>query len=113
MMSHEPYSTRQHPEFVVLEIGDEIGALIIHADAAMCGEEIEISRTGEDDHRSHKEVLERRAGQDAAYTAVFDHLAEGTYTLWRDGEPRVRHVRIAGGSIAELSWPQEQLEPAA
>ncbi len=112
-MSHEHYSARKHPELVVLEIGEEIGALIIHADAGMCGVEIEISRTGEDDHRSHKEVLERRAGEDAAYTAVFDQLAEGTYTLWCHGEPRVRNVRIAGGVIAELPWPAERFETAA
>jgi hypothetical protein len=111
--SHEHYSARKHPEFVVLEIGGEIGALIIHADAAMSGVEIEISRTGEDDHRSHKEVLERRAGEDAAYTAVFDQLAEGTYTLWCGGQPYTRNVRIDGGVIAELPWPAESLEPAA
>lgn len=112
-MSHEHYSARKHPEFVVLEIGEEIGALIIHADATMHGVEIEISRTGEDDHRSHKEVLERRAGEGAAYTAVFDQLAEGTYTLWCRGEPHVRDVRIVGGAIAELPWPAERLETAA
>jgi hypothetical protein len=112
-MSHEPYSARRHPEFVVLEIGEDVGALIIHADASMSGVEIEISRTGHDDHRGHKEVLERRAGAKAAYTAVFDRLAFGTYTLWCGGEARARNVRIVGGQIAELSWPAESLEPAA
>ena len=42
-MGHHHYSARRHPEFVVLEIGDGIGALIIHADAEMHGAEIEIS----------------------------------------------------------------------
>ena len=47
-MGHHHYSARRHPEFVVLEIGDGIGALIIHAAPEMHGIEIEISPAGED-----------------------------------------------------------------
>ena len=101
---HEHYSARPHPEFVVLELGEGIGALIIHTDPSMHGVEIEISPAGEDDRRSHKEVLERRAGNRPAYTAVFDGLAAGRYTLWVDGAPRSRDVEIRGGRIAELCW---------
>ena len=39
----ESYSARKHPEFVVLDIGSEIGALIIHTDPEVLGTEIEIS----------------------------------------------------------------------
>jgi hypothetical protein len=109
-MGHHHYSARAHPEFVVLELGDEVGALIVHTDAAMHGVEVEISPDGADDHRSHKEVLERRAGGRPAFTAVFDGLAAGRYTLWVDGAPRARDVEIEGGRIAELHW---ELVPAA
>ncbi|HVC84872.1 MAG TPA: hypothetical protein VNC12_06435, partial [Solirubrobacteraceae bacterium] len=61
----ESYAARPHPEFVVLDLGEGVGALIIHADPAMHGVEVEISATGEDDRRQHKEVLERRAGDHA------------------------------------------------
>jgi len=56
---HEQYSARKHPEFVVLEIGEDVGALIIHADPELHGTEIEISPAHDDRRRSHKEVLER------------------------------------------------------
>jgi hypothetical protein len=103
-MAHEHYSARPHPEFVVLELGDDVGALIVHTDPAMHGAEVEISRVGEDEHRAHKEVLERRAGERPAYTAVFDHLAAGGYTLWVGGVARARDVEVTGGRIAELDW---------
>jgi hypothetical protein len=102
---HELYSARKHPEFVVLEIGDGLGALIVHADPGMHGVEIEISPAEQDERRSHKEVLERDAGGESAYTAVFDQLPAGTYTLWSEGVARVRGVDVAGGQIAELDWP--------
>jgi hypothetical protein len=102
---HEQYSGRKHPEFVVLDIGEEIGALIIHADPERHGLEIEISPADDDEHRSHKEVLERDSGGKPAYTAVFDQLPAGTYTLWSEGVARLRGVAVAGGQIVELSWP--------
>ncbi len=100
----ESYSARKHPEFVVLDIGDELGALIIYADPVMHGREIEISPAGRDGARSHKEVLERTEGEHPAFTAVFDALPAGTYTLWVDDRPRARDVTIAGGAIHQLDW---------
>ena len=45
---HESYSGRTHPEFVVLDIGDNVGALIVHTDPDMHGVEVEISAAGKD-----------------------------------------------------------------
>src|SRR5207302_1838994 len=98
----ENYAARKHPEFVVLEIGEDLGALIVHADPEMHGVEVEISPAGNDDHRSHKEVLERSAGGRPAFTAVFDGLPAGAYTLWVGGEARAREISIGGSAIAEL-----------
>jgi hypothetical protein len=100
----EGYSLRKHPEFVVLDIGHDVGALIVHTDAHMHGMEVEISHSGDDRQRSHKEVLERRTGEDPAFTAVFDGLPVGTYTLWLNGRARARGVRVAGGAISQLDW---------
>ncbi len=102
--AHEDYAARAHPENVVLDIGEEFGALIIHSEAAMHGREIEISPAGEDSNRSHKEVLERRIAGKPAFTAVFDRIPEGSYTLWVDDVPRAREVEIGGGEISELDW---------
>jgi hypothetical protein len=100
----EDYAGRKHPEFVVLELGDDVGALIVHVDAGMHGVEVEISPSGQDEQRSHKQVLERSRGGRPAYTAVFDGLTARSYTLWVDDEARARSVRIAGGTVAELDW---------
>jgi hypothetical protein len=100
----ETHAARRHPEYVVLEIGDDVGALIVHADAALHGVEVEISPTGRDADRSHKDVLERSIDGRPAYTAVFDQLAAGSYTLWTHGVARSRGVVITGGEIAQLHW---------
>ena len=102
--AHPTESARKHPEFVVLDIGHDVGALIVHADRDIHGVEVEISPAGDDAQRSHKEVLERSASGRPAFTAVFDSLAAGTYTLWLRDDPRSRGVRIRGGAITEVDW---------
>jgi hypothetical protein len=105
--SGENYAARPHPEQVVLDIGEDIGALIVHTDAAMLGVEVEISPTGHDEQRSHKDVLQREINGRPAYTAVFDKLPAGTYTLWVNDRARARGVAIEGASVAELDWSSE------
>lgn len=100
----ESLSARKHPEFVVLDIGEEVGALIVHTDFTMHGMEVEISPSSDDAERSHKEVLERKISGQPAFTAVFDGLRAGTYTLWTAGEARQRSVNVQGGTITELDW---------
>jgi hypothetical protein len=100
----ESYSARTHPEFVVLEIGGDVGALILRTDPDMHGKEIEISPAEDDGLRSHKEVLERSVSAEPAFTAVFDGLRGGAYTLWAPGRDPVRGVKVSGGSITQLDW---------
>jgi hypothetical protein len=106
-MGHEHYASRSHPEFVVLEIGDGLGALIVHTDASMHGVEVEISPAEDDSQRSHKQVLERFMGGQSSYTLVFDQLPAGRYTLWTDDLPRVRDVVVGENEVAQFHWPTE------
>lgn len=101
---HDQYSARKHPEFVVLEIGEDVGALIVHADPGLHGAEIEISPSRDDHLRSHKEVLERSINGSPAFTAVFDAMPAGSYTLWMAGRARVRDLKVPGGEIVEVDW---------
>jgi hypothetical protein len=103
-VAEESHAGRPHPEHVVLDIGDDIGALIIYTDATMLGTEVEISPTGQDGCRTHKDVLQREINGRPVYTAVFDKLREGNYTLWVDDAPHFRDVAITGGVVAELQW---------
>lgn len=102
-MSAEPVA-RPHPEAVVLDIGGQLGALVVHWDAERLDTPIEISRAGHDDERQHQHVLERPLHGRTFYAAVFDQIADGRHTLWVDGEARARDVRITGGQVTELHW---------
>lgn len=109
-MSHthtHTFADRKHPEFVVLDIGDDRGALIVHTDPDLHGVEVEISPAGDDRARTHKEVLERSSNGRADFTAVFESLTAGSYTLWVNDAPRARQVSIAGGEITRLDWRRE------
>ena len=100
----EHHSHRSHPEQVVLEIGGDLGALVVYADAALHGAEIEISPADDDANRSHKEVLHRPVAARPTYAAVFDRIAGGSYTLWMHDAAVTRGVAVTGGCITELDW---------
>jgi hypothetical protein len=101
---HHLAAHRPHDEAVVLELGAELGALVVYTDAPLLHTEIEISADGSDDRRSHKDVLERVVAGRSLYAAVFDRLPAGAYTLWHDDVARTRGAEVAGGAVAELDW---------
>lgn len=107
-MSAQPVSAepiaRPHPEPVVLNIGGSLGALVVHWDAEHLDVPVEISPTGHDHQRNHQHILERPLNGRTFYAAVFDAIADGTYTLWVADEARARDVSIVGGSVTELHW---------
>jgi hypothetical protein len=105
---HHHHEHRPRSEPVVLEIGREFGALVVYTDAALLHEEIEISLTGADDRRSHKDVHERLVGGRSVHAAVFDRLEGGEYTLWHRDEACARGVAVVGGEIAELDWRENR-----
>jgi hypothetical protein len=101
---HEGYAAREHPEFVALDIGEELGALIVETDAGMYGLEVEIALHEPDARRSHKQVLARYNGERRAYTLVFDALPAGRYALWLEDRPIASDVQVRGGEVTELDW---------
>ncbi len=109
---HHDANHRPHDEQVVLEIGGELGALIVYTDAALLHHEIEISPAGDDERRSHKDVLERIVTGGSLYAVVFDRLGAGSYTLWHDGIRAPRGAVVRGGEIAELDWRRDSLARA-
>jgi hypothetical protein len=89
---------------VVLDLGEGIGALIVHTDPVLLGTEVEISPAGDDADRQHKEVLKRALGAATVHVLVYDNLPEGDYTLWIADVAEARGVHVQGGSVAELDW---------
>lgn len=92
---------------VVLNLGENIGALILEADASLLGVEIEISRAdlgaGSDEHvhahRTHSMVRERHTVPNPRYDAVYPDLEAGRYTIWRDVDTPDATITVVGGQI--------------
>jgi hypothetical protein len=97
---------------VLLDIGDDIGALIITMPASLDGAEIGIRPvdTGAKhrlDERRHVGVVGRPANGSLVHSAVFSDLSEGRYELYERpfGAVRLR-VSIRGGAITHATWPR-------
>ena len=108
---HDAYEVRSQP--VVLDLGDGVGALIVHTDPTLLGVEVEISASGHDGDRQHKQVLRRTMGRTTATVLVYDNLADGSYTLWVDGEAWAHDVEVTGGRVAELDWRSQEVHALA
>jgi hypothetical protein len=91
---------------VVLDVGGDIGALVLHTGADSVGHEIEISPIEEPTRRQHVAVHPRDlGGGDVAYAAVYPELVWGTYQLWSPAGDPVLEVSIPGGRVVEATWP--------
>jgi hypothetical protein len=91
---------------VMLDIGGNIGALIITTTESMLLAEIEVSHNEADPlaHRPHVAVRERRGPDGSQYAAIYPGLPAGDYTVWGlDGQP-ADTISIVGGEIAQLDW---------
>jgi hypothetical protein len=88
----------------VLDIGGEIGALIVYAEAELLDIPIEVSPAGSDGQKFHQHILERPMPHGTSYAAVFDKIVEGKYTLWLHECPRVRELKIVGATVTEVDW---------
>jgi hypothetical protein len=100
----EIHDERVHTEHLVLDIGGDIGALILYTNADRCNDEIEISPKGSDSHRQHNQVHERSFNGTSVFSAVYPELPAGTYDIWQDDETRAGTVEIVGGKVAEVDW---------
>jgi hypothetical protein len=90
---------------VMLDIGGEIGALIIHTDAAWHGHEIEVSPEDAPADRTHAAVRARHVSGGVTYCVVIDALPQGPYVIWQDATVPLGRVEVRGGTVAEFTWP--------
>jgi len=89
---------------VVLDIGDDIGALILYTGEDLRGREIDVSPKGHDARRTHTAIHERRANGRTVFAGVYLALPAGDYTIWRDETTPAGEVTIVGGAVAEADW---------
>ena len=110
---------------VMLDIGGDVGALVVTMPAALEGVEVEIRPVGSgaghdhdhahahdhaDDHahghHPHVAVVNRPVGDGHVPSLVFPELTEGHYELYEKETEDVRlTVAVVGGEVAHASWP--------
>jgi hypothetical protein len=98
---------------VMLDIGGDIGALIVTMPAELVGAEVEArpvaglawdSYTG--GHLPHVAVLSRPGGRGMQHTAVFGELQDGEYELYlRPQGPVLLRAVVRGGEVSTAVWP--------
>lgn len=88
---------------LVLDIGDDIGALVIYADEQCLGAEIDLSAEGRPrSHHVHTMIRRRRASGSDVVAGVFPQLLAGRYTLWGLDGVVMAPVVIEGGRVSEV-----------
>jgi hypothetical protein len=100
----EKSAVRVHTEHAVLDIGDDIGALIIHFRRELRGRQIDVSPKGCTWQRIHTDVLERRTNGCSVFAALFLSLPAEDYIIWGDSSRPVGEITITGGQVAEVDW---------
>ncbi len=105
---------------VLLDIGGDVGALVVTMPAELEGVEVEIRPTGShwhDDHahdhghdhghahHPHVAVVNRPVADDQVPSLVFPELVEGSYELYEKSTRDVHlTVTVRGGEVATATW---------
>jgi hypothetical protein len=91
------------PEALLLDIGGDTGALVLYADEACLGQEIDLTPVGQPrSHHMHTMIRRRRAVAQEFTAGVYAELRAGSYTVWGlDGEP-LGETTITGGEVSEF-----------
>lgn len=93
------------PGSVILELGGDVGALILETPPDLAGREIEIS-TRANPARTHSLVRQRRGRDGTSHAAVYPGLPAADYIIWRDDGTPAGTVTIRGGAVARFRWPE-------
>jgi len=86
---------------IVLDIGGDIGALIVRLDDDLAGTELPIESLGNPSLDKHTGVWRRPLGSSSVVVAVYPDLVEGRYRLSTARGP-AKEVDVTGGEVSEL-----------
>ena len=94
---------------VMLDIGGDIGAVVISMPAELTGSEVEarpVPAPPAGVHLPHVSVLARTVAGQVSHAAVFGALPAGRYELYlRPAGPVTLTVSVRGGEVTEADWP--------
>jgi hypothetical protein len=106
--THAPENPYAGQGAVLLDIGGDVGAVVVEMPAATVGHEVEIWPRGRAGvgHAPHVAVVERPTSSGTVPALVFAEVAAGDYDLCAKGSDVVRlAVTVRGAEVSELSWP--------
>jgi hypothetical protein len=88
---------------LMLDIGEDIGALILYTEESCLGLEIDLTPVGAPrSHHMHTMIRRRRAFDREFIAGVYPELTEGTYTVWGVDDLPLGEVTIVGGHVSEF-----------
>jgi hypothetical protein len=94
---------------VLLDIGGDVGALVVSMPESAVGSEVEIRPEGSADHHhlAHVAVVPRPVAGGSLPSLVYGDLVAGRYELFEKGCPEAVALRVAvaGGSVTAADWP--------
>jgi hypothetical protein len=93
------------PDALILDIGGDVGALVLYADEQCLGREIDLTPVSmARSHHTHSLIRRRRATDRDIVAGVYPQLNEGEYTVWGldEGGP-IGKVEIVGGQVTEFN----------
>ena|ERR1700728_2560011 len=85
---------------VVLDIGGDVGALLLRTPSTLNGQEIDLDPENANTPHTHSAVRERRLLGGVAYAAVYPSLKAGHYVVGDTGQ----RVLIVGGQVTEVEY---------
>jgi predicted lipoprotein len=96
----EPQLAPSRDGSVVLDIGGDVGALVLHVSSDMDGREIDLTPEDPQAAHTHSAVRGRHLVHGVWYAAVYPSLKAGVYTI--DGS--MQRVEIRGGEVSEVEY---------
>ncbi|MGH3732445.1 MAG: phospholipase [Acidimicrobiales bacterium] len=83
---------------VILDIGSDVGALVLHTSSQWLGREIVLQPDDSSRPHTHSAVRERRSPKGSTFAAVYPQLHAGHYAV----EGSHQRLTITGGRVTEL-----------
>jgi len=92
---------------VILDIGNDVGALVLHTSSQWLNHEIDLAPDDSSLPHTHSAVRERRSPDGSTYAAVYAQLHQGEYRVVGS----TQRVRIVGGRVTDVALDEPYLPP--
>jgi hypothetical protein len=89
---------------VVLDIGGDVGALMLRTPPTLDGHEIDLTPDDETLPHTHSAVRERQLGSEVSYAAVYPSLKAGMYTV----EGSNQRIKVEGGRVTDVKFDSQR-----